>query len=121
MSRPWSRVALIALASCLFVPVALAERHKSLSDCTSFEQNDKGDTSVEMTIHNSCSIQVDCTVQWRVVCSPDAKTKKSVHPASSKLSITEGTSSTAEASAAVCGDAAFAIDSVEWVCTPNND
>ena len=48
-------------------------RSKSLADCTSFDQTDKDDDTVELTIHNSCTIPVDCSISWRVVCAPDSK------------------------------------------------
>jgi len=94
---------------------------RSLSDCTVFDQQDKGDAAVSLTIHNSCTIPVDCTVSWRVVCAPDSKKRRAEHPGSQKLALVEGTASSAEASAAICGDDAFSIDSIEWSCQPNRE
>jgi len=94
---------------------------RSLSDCTSFDQQDKGDAAVEMTVRNACTIPVDCTVSWRVVCAPASKKRRAEHPTSQKLALVEGTSSSATASAEICGDDAFAIDSIEWSCQPNKD
>jgi hypothetical protein len=94
---------------------------RSLSDCTSFDQQDKDDTTVSLTIRNTCTIPVDCSVSWRVVCAPESKKRKAVHPASQKLALVEGTSSSADASAAVCGDDAWQIDSITWSCQPNKD
>jgi hypothetical protein len=94
---------------------------KSLADCTSFDQQDKGEAAVDLTIKNSCTIPVDCTVSWRVVCAPQSKKRRSEHPGSQKLALVEGTTSSAEASAATCGDDAWSIDSIEWSCLPNKE
>jgi len=94
---------------------------KSLADCTTFDQQDKGEAAVDLTIKNSCTIPVDCTVSWNVVCAPKSKKRRSEHPASQKLALVEGTSSSAEASAAICGDDAWEIGSIEWNCAPNKD
>jgi len=94
---------------------------RTLSDCTFFDQKDKGDTAVEMTIRNACTVPVDCTVSWRVVCAPASKKRRAEHPSSQKLALVEGTASTALASAEICGDDAFSIDSIEWSCQPNKD
>jgi hypothetical protein len=119
------RWATCALAISIVVPgvvPALADRaRRTLASCTSFDQADKGDDRVAFTIRNACSIPLDCAVSWRVVCAPDAKKRRAAHPGSVKLAIAEGTSRSAEASAAICGDDAWAIDSVEWTCLPNKD
>jgi hypothetical protein len=112
-----ARWAGLALALSLFAPsIVAADHHKSLSDCTSFDQADKGESNVEMTIHNSCSVAVACDVTWRVVCVPGANKRRSVHPGAAKLTLEEGKSDSTEASAAVCGDASWAIDGIEWSC-----
>jgi hypothetical protein len=94
---------------------------RSLSDCTSFDQSDKNDTTVSLTIRNACTVPVDCSVSWRVVCAPESKKRRAVHPGSQKLALVEGTSSSADASATICGDDAWQIDSIEWSCQPNKD
>jgi hypothetical protein len=128
------RKALVCLLLAISLP-ALAEPSKkaanegtrraaparSLSDCTSFEQQDKNDTTVSLTIRNTCTVPVDCSVSWRVVCAPDSKKRRAVHTGSQKLALVEGTSSSADASATVCGDDAWQIDSIEWSCQPNKD
>jgi hypothetical protein len=95
--------------------------NKSLADCTTFQQNDKGDDAVEMTIHNSCTIPVDCSVSWRVVCAPDSAKRKNVHDSSKKFSLTSGTEQSAQADATICGDDGWSIDSIKWGCEPNKD
>jgi hypothetical protein len=94
---------------------------KSLSDCTTFDQQDKGEVAVDLSVHNSCTIPVDCTVSWRVVCAPSSKKRRTEHPGSQKLALVEGTTSSTEASAAICGDDAWSIDSIEWSCAPNKE
>lgn len=121
-SASWARGATCALAISMFVPAALADRaHRSLSDCTAFDQADKGEDKVEFTIHNTCSVPIDCTLSWRVVCAPDSKKRRSSHANNAKLAISDGTSQSTDASAAMCGDDAWAIDSVSWSCLPNKD
>ncbi|HET7499376.1 MAG TPA: hypothetical protein VFK02_00170 [Kofleriaceae bacterium] len=117
----WARWATCALAITICVPAFADRQARSLSSCTSFDQADKGDDKVAFTIHNACSIPVDCSVSWRVVCAPESKKRRASHPALVKLAILEGGSQSAEASAAVCGDAGWTIDSVAWRCEPNKD
>lgn len=124
----WARWATCALPLSLVIPAVLSvhpaaadRRHRSLAACTSFDQVDRGDDKVAFTIHNTCSIPVDCSVSWRVVCAPETKKRRSSHPGAARLAIIEGGNQSAEASAAICGDDAWAIDSVQWSCQPNND
>ena len=117
----WARWATCALAISICVP-ALADRAKrSLSTCTSFDQAEKGEDKVAFTIHNTCSIPIDCSVSWRVVCAPESKTRRATHPEMAKFAITDGGSESAEASAALCGNDGWTIDSVHWSCEPNKD
>jgi len=120
----WARWATCALAMMILVPVATADRgdgKKSLASCTSFDQVDKDEDTVEMSIHNSCSVPVDCTMSWRVVCAPDSKKRRSTHPGSAKLALVSAGTGSAQATAAVCGDDAWSIDSISWSCEPNKD
>ena len=120
-SRSWARWATCALAISICVPALAGGAKKSLADCTSFDQTEKGDDAVELSLKNTCSIPVDCSISWKVVCAPDAKKRRSVHPGSSKLSLDTGGSSKAQASAAVCGDDSWSIESIEWSCQPNKE
>jgi hypothetical protein len=112
-----------ALAICVLsvVSSARADRNRTVASCTSFDQVEKGDDKVELTIHNTCTIPLDCAVSWRVVCAPASKSRRAVHPASAKFTLSQGGASSAEASATVCGDAGWSIDSVQWSCQPNKD
>jgi hypothetical protein len=119
-----------ALRSARWVCFALAlvslsasadEHKKSVGDCAAFDQVSKGDDEMAFTIKNACSMPLDCTIEWRVVCAPASKKRRAVHPTSAKLALVDGTSQTREASAAVCGDDDWTIDSVGWSCEPNKD
>jgi len=126
MRSPWARWATCALAISIAVPSlyqssARADRKRSLSDCTFFDQADKDDDTVEFTIKNSCTIPVDCSMSWRVVCAPESKKRRNVHPSSMKVTLESGTSDSKQASATLCGDDGWKIDSISWSCQPNPD
>lgn len=115
------RWAICALGLAVMVPAAFADRTKSIAECTYFDQTDKDDDKVELSIKNLCTVPVDCSMSWRVVCAPDSKKRRAVHPASAKFALESGATSSKEASAGVCGDDGWAIDSIKWSCQPNND
>ena len=121
-STKWARWATCALAvSILAVPAFGKTAKKSLADCTTFTQTEKGEDTISLAIHNSCKVPLDCSIKWRVVCAPDAPKRRAVHAKTSKLTLTEGTGGGAEATATICGDDSFAIDSSTWGCEPNKD
>jgi hypothetical protein len=121
-SKQWARWATCALAVSICVPAFAGKKiTKSLADCTSFTQKEKGDDAFDMLVHNSCKAQVDCSISWKVVCAPDSKKRRTVHAKASKFTLLEGTEQSAEASAAVCGDEAWTIEGVEWGCAPSKD
>lgn len=116
------RAVLIALSVSVAVPAAFADHgSKSLSDCTAFGQEEKGDDAVAFSIHNGCSVPVDCAVSWKVVCAPDSKKRRSTHAQTAKLALTDGGDAKAEASAAICKDDSWQLMDVEWSCAPNKD
>lgn len=118
----WARWATCALAITVCLPTALADRgKKSLASCTTFDQLDKNDDTVQFTIANSCTVPVDCQVTWRVVCAPDSKSRRATHGGAAKFSLSSGGNSSADASAAMCGDDAWTLDNIQWSCTPNKD
>jgi hypothetical protein len=119
----WARRALYALAISICIPaLALADHSpRSVAACTSFDQTEKDDAKVEFTIHNTCSIPLDCSVSWRVVCAPDSKKRRAAHPNAAKFALIQGAADSALASAVVCGDDGWTIDSVQWSCQPNKD
>jgi hypothetical protein len=120
----WVRCALavsISIVVASVIPAAADRPRRSIAACARFDQTDRGDDRVAFTIHNACSLPVDCSVAWRVVCAPDAKQRRASHAGNARLAIPEGTSGSAEASAAICGDDAWVIDAVVWSCQPNKD
>lgn len=122
MSRArWAACALAAAVAVSIVPVAIADRGKSLASCTAFDQADKGEDKVEFTISNTCTVPIDCSISWRVVCAPESKKRRAVHPGAAKLALIGASKQSAEASAEVCGDAGWTIDQIHWRCEPNKD
>lgn len=111
----------ISIVPASVVPASADRAPRSIAACASFDQVDRGGDRVGFTIRNACSIPVDCSVSWRVVCAPDAKKRRASHPGTAKLAIPVGESLSAEASAAICGDDAWVIDAVVWACQPNKD
>ncbi len=122
----WTRGATYALALSLCLPLALptvaaAESKKSLAACTSFAQADKGDDTVQFTVHNTCSVPVDCSITWRLVCAPESKKRRASHAGAARLSLASNSLQTADASAATCGDDGWSIEAISWSCAPNQD
>jgi hypothetical protein len=118
-----ARWATCALAMSVLLPAVVADASKkSLAECTTFDQADKGEDAVQFTVKNTCSIPVDCTFSWRVVCAPQSKKRRSVHAGDAKVSLAaDNGSSTKDVSAAVCGDDSFSIEGIEWACAANNE
>ncbi|HEY0194007.1 MAG TPA: hypothetical protein VGC42_22975 [Kofleriaceae bacterium] len=122
----WTRGASFALALSICIPALISSARadrtpRTVASCTAFDQVEKDADKVELTIHSSCTIPLDCAVSWRVVCAPESRARRAVHPANAKFTLSQGTASSAEASAAVCGDASWAIDAVQWSCQPTKD
>jgi hypothetical protein len=117
----WARGATCALAISICAPAFADRATRSLSHCTTFDQVDKSEVAVELTIRSTCSIPIDCSVSWRVVCAPESKKRRAAHLGSAKLALLAGDRQSAEASAAVCGDDAWLIDQVRWRCVPNKE
>jgi putative hemolysin len=111
----------ISIVPASAVPALADAPRRTIAACASFDEAERGDGRIAFTIHNACSIPVDCAVSWRVLCAPDAKKRRASHPGSARLAISEGANGSAEASAAICGDDAWVIDSVVWSCQPNKD
>lgn len=123
----WTRWATCALALSICMPVAIADRggggapRKSLASCTTFDQQDKDDDKVEFTIHNTCTVPIDCSISWRVVCAPESKKRRATHPGLAKLALANNTTQSTQASASVCGDAGWSIEAISWSCQPTAD
>ena len=116
----WARWASCALALSVCVP-AFADHKKSVSECTAFDEAEKGEDAIELTVKNSCSMPVDCTLSWVVVCAPKSAKRRAVHPAATKFSLAQAASQSQDASAAVCGDDSWTIDDISWSCQPKDE
>jgi hypothetical protein len=120
-----ARWACCALALSICTP-ALADKagrgaHKTLADCTAFDQADKGEAEVEFILHNSCSVPIECAITWQVTCAPTSHKRRSVHPGAAKLALVEQTTQSTSTSAQVCGDDSWAIENVNWSCAPSKE
>ncbi len=120
-STTWARWATCALAISICVPALADKSKKSVATCTSFDQEDAGEDQVQFTVHSSCSVPLDCAISWRVVCAPDSTKRRAPHAGAAKLALRDMGAGSAKASAGVCGDDAWAIDSIQWNCEPNKD
>ncbi len=119
----WATCALAAMIAIPFVTASdsSAGSTKSLDDCTSFEQVETSEEAMDLTIKSTCSIPIDCSVSWRVVCAPDSKKRRSTHRGAAKMQFPTVDTKSAQASAAVCGDDPWVLDSINWACEPNKD
>lgn len=124
MPKLWARWAACALALAVVAQPALADKRKkkvkaraSIAACTSFDQVDRVDDSVDLVISNSCEIPVSCSLSWTVTCAPDTKHKHR-HQHGQAFDIATDMAQTANASAAACGNDGWVIDDVTWSCQP---
>jgi hypothetical protein len=115
------RWAICALAISIAIPAGADSSRKSVADCAAFSQAEKDEATLELSIHNSCTMPVDCTITWRVVCAPESRTRKAAHAHRDRFTLTTGTGKSTQASALECGDDAFTLDQVQWSCEPNKD
>ena len=92
----------------------------SISACTAFTQRDASDDSVEFTVASSCTMPIECTITWAVICAPDTKRAKRKQ-AGAAFTLETSESRVTTASAAACGDDGWAIDDVSWQCAPSKD
>ncbi len=117
--------ALCALAATTIASItpafADAERPKrSLARCTSYEQRE-GEASLDITIKNSCTMPIDCTISWQLVCAPESKKRRKVTSESTAFTLATDASQLTAASASACGDDAWVIKSVSWRCEANKE
>ncbi|MEZ4360693.1 MAG: hypothetical protein R3B48_10960 [Kofleriaceae bacterium] len=118
--------ALSAAAFTTFIRTASADgqpqrARQSVSRCASFDQVDKDEVSLELTVRNGCTMPLDCRVSWRLVCAPEAKKRRTITPSSVNFTVQSSAARATEISAAACGDDAWVIRDVSWRCEPNQD
>lgn len=127
-SNSFARWASYALLAAVAVPVATApafadrDNKRSMATCAAFDQTDKDDDTTTFTIRNACGIPVDCAISWKLVCAPDSKKRRTEHPSSQTIcSLADGAQQSTDASAVSCGADAWAIQNIQWSCSPNKD
>ncbi len=115
-------LALVCLSSSVGADGArpLKRDKGSITACTSFTQRDASDDAVEFTVANACTMPIECTITWAVVCAPDTK-RKSRKQEGAAFTLATSESRVTTASAARCGDDGWSIDDVSWQCAPSRD
>jgi hypothetical protein len=98
-----------------------APKRRSIANCTSFDQHAKSELSLELTVQNKCTMPIDCTVSWRLVCAPGSKKRRKVTPSSISFTLATETAQSTEANATECGDDSWEIQAVSWRCQPNKE
>jgi|GEM_PF-1830857 len=120
-----SRWVLCALALTLATNTAFADKKKkskvkareSVAACTTFDQLDRDDDSVDLVIGSTCEVAVSCSVSWSLICAPGSKkAHKTQHGQAFSLTATQSQST--NASAGTCGNDGWTIDDVVWSCNP---
>lgn len=122
-----TRWVLCALALALAVSPALADNKKkkkakakpreSVAACTTFDQLDREDDSVDLVIGSSCEVPVACSVSWSLVCAPGTKHARKSHGGEA-FTLEATQSQSTNASAGTCGNDGWVIDDVVWSCNP---
>jgi hypothetical protein len=110
-------VAAAAPASAPTAPTAAPRPTRSLARCTSIDQREKDETTLQLTVRNGCTMPIDCKVSWRLVCAPQSKKRRSVTPASTAFTLATGASEVSDLSAAACGDDSWVIRDIAWRCS----
>lgn len=116
--------ALCALAVvCSLSSFASADsvRRRSLTSCTQFEQRDKDELSLELTVRSTCSMPIDCALSWQLVCAPDSRKRRKVTSGAASFTVGSASAQSADASAASCGDDSWTIKNITWRCEPSKE
>jgi hypothetical protein len=122
-----ARVAVVAahcsLVAFLVAPVAAdAPRpRRSLASCTAFDSRERGEAALELTVRNTCTMPIACTVSWQLICAPQAKKRRQVIPGSVAFTLASNNAHSTEASAAACGDDNWLINGVTWRCAASDE
>jgi hypothetical protein len=89
---------------------ASADDSTRVSKCVKYQQTQK-ETAIEVRLTSSCSIDLACSVTWKLACEG----KEPTHEAKA-FPLLAGDVGQVTASAARCGDAGWAIRGVRWSC-----
>jgi hypothetical protein len=124
-ARLMGAAALCALAAVTVLApkpaAAEGERKRSLARCTSFDQREKDESSLELTIKNSCTMPIDCKISWELVCAPASKKRRKVTPESTAFTVSTDATQVTALSAAACGDDSWVIRGVSWRCEASKE
>jgi hypothetical protein len=116
--------ALCALAITTFSSTSLATaddvRKRSLVRCTSFDQRET-ESALELTIRNRCTMPIDCTVSWQLVCAPESKKRRKITPSQTAFTLSSDAVQSTAASAESCGDDSWVIKNVLWRCQASKE
>lgn len=123
-SRVLGAAALCALAVSTLTsisPVAAdSVRKRSLARCTSFDQREQ-ESALELTIKNSCTMPIDCTLSWELVCAPESKKRRKITPSQTAFTLSSEAVQATSASAEACGDDSWIIKNVLWRCEASKE
>jgi hypothetical protein len=117
-------LALVVSSSSVFAQpnkAAPARAKRSVAECATFDQADKGDDGVALTVRNSCSMPVACSMSWTLVCAPESKKRKALHKEAANFTLPDGGSESRDASPATCGADGWSIENIQWSCAPVRD
>jgi hypothetical protein len=119
-----ARWAVVAVALVFASQTAVADKHKrrvkvreSVAACTSFDQVDRADDSLDFVVGNTCDVAVACSVSWTVICAPETKAARR-HQHGQAFSLATAQTQSTNADAGTCGSQAWAIDNIVWACQP---
>ncbi|MBN2192016.1 MAG: hypothetical protein JW751_04310 [Polyangiaceae bacterium] len=118
MSRPRHPLVLglaataIALVPTGGVPTALAE-DTNAGDCVRFEVA-RTEPDMAYTVDNSCTLAVNCTLSWRLVCGENREGK--VIDGRRRFRVASSRVSEVTIDARVCGNNEWSVEDVAWVC-----
>jgi hypothetical protein len=95
-------------------------RKRSLARCTSFDQRET-ESALELTIKNSCTMPIDCTVSWQLVCAPESRKRRKITPGQMAFTLSSDAVQSTAASAEACGDDSWIIKNVLWRCEASKE
>ena len=87
---------------------------KSAKECISYSQQE-GDSSIDMTLSNSCQAEFDCKLEWRLICT-DLKGKKTKTNNDRQFVLAIHGRQEVTADASSCGYGSWQIADVTWQC-----
>jgi len=103
----------VATAEAQKRPDKRVAKKRAIRRCVSYKQ-EQYDDGLSILLKNRCDFDLSCSLSWRVRCDEDESgTKRSK---AELLTIDQGNSDSAYASASVCGDDGWRVTDVRWSC-----